>query len=310
MSSLTLNWDASTDNNEVKSYEVYQNDIKVATVNSLEHDLTGLEANTSYSFFIKAIDYDGNISEKSNTINVVTRLSSSLDYCESKGSKTSYEWIDFVSFGGITNSTGENNGYANFTDKIATVVLGSTNDLVVSAGFSGNSYIEYFSVWIDYNQNGNFEDNERVVNESVANADNNTHAITIPNNALLGSTRMRVSMKYEQTQTPCESFNYGEVEDYTVNITNAFARKGLNANNNTLVGLQIHPNPSSKTLNIKIEKTLKNAQYQIIDISGKIIDQNSFSPLINIENLKTGMYFIKIFNQDTTYSKSFIKSRK
>jgi hypothetical protein len=32
---------------------------------------------------------------------------------------------------------------------------------------------------------------------------------------------MRVSMKYNAVQTTCETFSYGEVEDYTVNIGGA-----------------------------------------------------------------------------------------
>jgi hypothetical protein len=32
------------------------------------------------------------------------------------------------------------------------------------------------------------------------------------------NTRMRVSMKYNAYPTPCETFTYGEVEDYTANI--------------------------------------------------------------------------------------------
>lgn len=33
-----------------------------------------------------------------------------------------------------------------------------------------------------------------------------------------GATRMRVQMKYNAYSTSCETFSYGEVEDYTVTI--------------------------------------------------------------------------------------------
>jgi hypothetical protein len=42
--------------------------------------------------------------------------------------------------------------------------------------------------------------------------------ITIPGTALTGNTRMRISMKGDGAQTPCETFTYGEVEDYTIHI--------------------------------------------------------------------------------------------
>lgn len=233
-------------------------------------------------------------------------------YCESKGNRIKYEWIDLVSFGDLTNTTGANGGYADFTNQVATITAGSTNNLTISAAFSGSSYKEYFSVWIDYNQNGSFDDNERVVNTSTTSNTNIVTSVKVPGDVKLGSTRMRVSMKYKYTQTPCESFNDGEVEDYTVNIVQTSARKNIKntASNSVLIDLQLYPNPTSKTLNIKTGKVLKNAHYKIIDTNGKTVDENSFSPSINIENLKTGVYFIKVFDKNTKYSKSFIKSRK
>lgn len=233
-------------------------------------------------------------------------------YCESKGNRIKYEWIDLVSFGDLTNTTGANGGYADFTNQVATITAGSTNDLTISAAFSGSSYKEYFSVWIDYNQNGSFEDNERVVNTSTTNNTNIVTSIKVPGDVKLGSTRMRVSMKYKYTQTPCESFDDGEVEDYTVNIVQTSARKSNKntASNSVLIDLQLYPNPTSKTLNIRTDKVLKNAHYKIIDANGKTVDENSFSPSINIENLKTGVYFIKVFDKNIKYSKSFIKSRE
>jgi hypothetical protein len=41
-----------------------------------------------------------------------------------------------------------------------------------------------------------------------------TSTFTVPTSALAGTTRMRVSMKYNAAQTACETFAYGEVEDY------------------------------------------------------------------------------------------------
>jgi hypothetical protein len=43
-------------------------------------------------------------------------------------------------------------------------------------------------------------------------------SFTVANTAITGTTRMRVSMKYNGIPTPCEAISYGEVEDYTVNI--------------------------------------------------------------------------------------------
>jgi hypothetical protein len=42
--------------------------------------------------------------------------------------------------------------------------------------------------------------------------------ITIPSTALIGTTRMRVSMRWNSYSTPCQVFGYGEVEDYSLRV--------------------------------------------------------------------------------------------
>jgi len=81
-------------------------------------------------------------------------------------------------------------------------------------------------VWIDYNQDGDFSDNgEQVISRIVTAGTPGTTGlpatgnITIPNTALTGSTRMRVSMQRDSYAGPCETFVNGEVEDYSINIT-------------------------------------------------------------------------------------------
>ncbi|WP_431166442.1 M20/M25/M40 family metallo-hydrolase [Tenacibaculum halocynthiae] len=217
---LTLNWTASTDNLAVTGYDVYQGTTKLETVTTTSYNVTGLTANTAYTFSIKAKDAAGNISPKSNDLNVTT-LDNLPTYCNSKGERITYEWIDYVSFGGMTNTTTANGGYGDFTSKIATVTQGTTNQVIVSAGFSNTAYNEYFTIWIDYNRNGTFESNEKTAIGSSNTAGNRTANISIPSTATLGQTRMRVSMKYNGASTACETFPDGEVEDYTVNIVNS-----------------------------------------------------------------------------------------
>jgi len=46
----------------------------------------------------------------------------------------------------------------------------------------------------------------------------NSGTFTVPSGTSQASVRMRVSMKYNGIPTSCETFTYGEVEDYTVNL--------------------------------------------------------------------------------------------
>lgn len=72
--SITLAWDAATDNVGVTGYKVYQGTTLSATVSGslTEHTVTGLSPSTSYTFTIRAVDAAGNESAASNTVTATT----------------------------------------------------------------------------------------------------------------------------------------------------------------------------------------------------------------------------------------------
>jgi subtilisin family serine protease/chitodextrinase len=67
---ITLSWTASTDNDRVTGYELYNGSELIGTVsNTLEYTMTGLTTSGAiYEFYVKAKDALGNLSEKSNTL--------------------------------------------------------------------------------------------------------------------------------------------------------------------------------------------------------------------------------------------------
>ncbi|WP_438710298.1 lytic polysaccharide monooxygenase [Aquimarina muelleri] len=67
-----LSWNAATDNVGVTGYDIYQGDTVIASVNDTSYQITGLTANTSYPFRVKAKDAANNQSGFSNTITVTT----------------------------------------------------------------------------------------------------------------------------------------------------------------------------------------------------------------------------------------------
>ncbi|WP_328998182.1 PQQ-dependent sugar dehydrogenase [Kribbella sp. NBC_00709] len=74
--SVSLAWNASTDNSgSIAGYDVYQGSTKVASTGSLTTTVTGLTANTEYTFTVKARDPDGNASAASNAVTVRTSTS-------------------------------------------------------------------------------------------------------------------------------------------------------------------------------------------------------------------------------------------
>jgi len=71
-SSISLAWNASTDNVAVTSYNVYMNGSLKTTVSSTSATISGLSASTTYSFYIVAKDAAGNSSANSSTVSGTT----------------------------------------------------------------------------------------------------------------------------------------------------------------------------------------------------------------------------------------------
>jgi GH18 family chitinase/chitodextrinase len=70
--SVGLAWNASTDNVAVTGYEVFRGGVSVGTTTSTAFTVTGLTANTGYSFTVKAKDAAGNVSAASAALTVTT----------------------------------------------------------------------------------------------------------------------------------------------------------------------------------------------------------------------------------------------
>ncbi|MEV4547103.1 glycosyl hydrolase family 18 protein [Nonomuraea wenchangensis] len=71
-SSVSLAWNASTDNVGVTGYEVYRGSTMVTTVTGTSHTDTGLAANTAYTYTVRARDAAGNRSAASAAVTATT----------------------------------------------------------------------------------------------------------------------------------------------------------------------------------------------------------------------------------------------
>ncbi len=309
--STNLTWTASTDNVGVTGYNVYNGTVLVTTLTGTSGTVSGLTASTNYAFTIKAKDAAGNLSASSNSVSVTTlATSTNVTYCASTSNSTADERIGKVVLGTISNTSTGTAGYENFTSLSTNVTRGTTYTITITPTWTSTKYNEGYGVWIDYNKNGFFtEAGEMVVSKSASQLTPVTATFTIPAGATLGTTRMRVSMKYNGIPTSCETLTYGQVEDYTVNIVSATPVTSIASTDNSyeVFELKLYPNPVENMLTISNSDDTK-ATYQITNLLGQVVKTGSMNEKeISVSNLDAGMYIFEATENDKTLSKKFIK---
>ena len=278
---------------------------------------------TNYSFYIVAKDAAGNLSAASNTITSTTLSTAKIGpiYCSSYGTNTAREYINKVQIGTITNVSGNNNGYGDFTTMTISLALGTSNVIAITPAWNGAAVNETYRVWIDFNQDGDFDDSgELVYSKSKTKTTTVSGSLVIPTSALTGSTRMRISMKYNTLANPCEIFTYGEVEDYGVNITSgATARIASSFEATTAINtpdtylekaklsFKLYPNPVKENV-IYISGIDSNPDYTIFNMMGQEVAKGNLEiKSIAVGHLPSGTYIIKLNDGMSRATKLFIK---
>ena len=236
-------------------------------------------------------------------------------YCASNGNNTNDEYIQRVQMGSIDNSTGASaGGYADFTNLSTT--LGSSNSITITPEWTGTVYPEAYSVWVDYNRDGDFDDaGEQVFTRAATTATPITGSFNVPSGASQGATRMRVSMKYNGIPTACESFTYGEVEDYTVIIGGS--AQGLTGDDNSnpittvapraTFDFSIFPNPVTRgQLSVNVIGEVAES-YTVYNMLGQAVMKGKFSSTLDVSRLKAGVYLIEVAIGNETHNKRFVK---
>ncbi|MGV6829412.1 MAG: GEVED domain-containing protein [Flavobacteriales bacterium] len=139
-----------------------------------------------------------------------------LAFCNASGGGGD-EYISRVQLGTIDNTSGQD-FYSDYTALSTDVDAGNTYSITVTNGlvFSADD----LGIWIDTNQDQDFDDAGEQVVCTVNDGANGTYNFTVPSDALGGSTRMRIRIKFNGSDcgSPCGTTTWGEVEDYTLNI--------------------------------------------------------------------------------------------
>jgi len=203
-------------------------------------------------------------------------------------------------------------GYGDFTNLIANLAPDSTNELTVTTGYGS----QYVSVWIDYNDDSTFTNNELVVNNYViANGQTGgsyteTFDLVVPANATIGEHRMRAKTNWNAPVPldACDETQYGETEDYTANI-GILGVEDYQISNSELIITTLANKQFEVVMNTEFDGGVFLAVYNML---GQEVGFNKRVPKIDnvyrlnidMSNMSEGVYFIRMGGQGTTSYKT------
>lgn len=221
-----------------------------------------------------------------------------LPFCASFGG-TQDEWIERIQINTLDNQSGDNGGYGDYTmNTTMTTALdqNQTYELTLTPGFDGFAYSELFVVWMDYNANGTFESSEIIYSSSQGSDQAVSGTFTTPSGLDAGSVRMRVSMKYAgffggaDLPTPCEEMEFGEVEDYCIEITDTV----IQVDEQSQMDWKVYPNPARNVLNLSLP--YGEHLIELLDLSGRMVMQENLrgQSTLDVSALPAGSYVLKL----------------
>ena len=302
--SATVNWGYV--NNATYSFryrKIGNTNWTTVSTNNNTYALSGLNNSTQYEVQVATI-----CSGVIGTFSASSSFSTlGLSYCTFESLDNSYEYISNVSLGTMSNNSLESfySDYTSDVTKLITLAKGSANNtLSVTKAWQNpdDTYDESITAWIDFNQNGVFEISEKIMATDTNQITPVSTTFAVPSDAVIGNTRLRILLTdLSSPSSACGQVDYGEVEDYMVNIISNLAVDNFSKNK-----LQIFPNPASDILNIT--QVSSSANYNIYNASGQLVSKgNIYNNKVNVSKLPKGIYFIEVQEKGQSSKVKFIK---
>jgi len=227
----------------------------------------------------------------------ITVLSDNLTYDTS---------ITLVEFNTISQTSEKPSNYSDFTAVSTEVNRGEAYNLTVNVS-TERDFTTATKAWIDWNQNNNFTDEGEMyhlgeaTNATNITTNNSPISITVPIDAVLGETTMRISTKYigdfgNQEPTPLDNDLDVEVEDYSLEIVPTKFVEEFGFEN-----LVVYPNPNNGEFYIKLNGSLtRDILVEVFSVSGhfigkiKLNETGDVNEQVLLYKLHSGLYFLKI----------------
>lgn len=319
-STISIGWNASTDNVAVTGYNVYVNSVLKTTVTGLSYTITGLLPSTSYSIYVKAKDAAGNLSLSSNTLNETTSSGTTAtdllfsEYIEGSSNNKALEianltgaavslsvysikkqtngagaWSTGLSLSGTLSS---GNKFTIVNSLIASTCYATASaNISTAAGemtFNGNDAVGLFKNGVLIDIIGTF--NGGTANFSADETLRRKSSVTAPTITFNKATQWDVF-----TLDTCNNLGSRLIENTT-------------ENNVPFNELKIYPNPSNGNFTIDFGKNDIGSSIEIYSIFGQKVfeKKNNDNQSLSVSNLQKGIYLLRATKDSKTDRKSVV----
>jgi GEVED domain len=234
-----------------------------------------------------------------------------MDYCTSASSKPWEEWINSVRVNADTRTSAKTT-YSDFTGTQFNLTRTASNAIELKCTYSYFTYEPFWKAWVDFNKNGTFDEPSEIVLQARgtkptpgSNAESTQQGnFNVPATASTGTTRMRVAMSRSAFPGPCDTPEFGEIEDFTVNLgTSALQSSQENLGN--LIAppdFTLYPNPAVSQVLVQFDSDAldKSIELRLYSPSANFHHQLRLDRLhaetiaIPLSEIATGVYFVQI----------------
>ncbi len=315
--SAIASWTASTDNIGVTSYDVFINNVFYSNTSTTSANLNGLQANTSYTLGVKAKDAAGNLSNEA-IVMFVTKPSSGgasdlfiSEYVEGSGNTKVLELVNF---------TGSTVDLSTYSIKRQTNGAGAwSSPLKLSGNLNNGSVFTIMNSQTD--SNCLTATNANKIDDVVISFNGNDPMGLFKNDVLIdiigkfngGSADFAKDItlrRKSNISSPNTTYTIQEWDDLPINNCSGLGKHNFSTLSNLAFEnfeITIYPNPNSGSFVIETNSNDK-ISIEIVNSLGQIIHKSIIEKSNSVENLQSGLYFLKVYmNQNVMTKKILVK---
>ncbi|MEP2936627.1 MAG: M4 family metallopeptidase [Gilvibacter sp.] len=332
--SVTLDWNDSTDNVAVDGYEVFENGVSLGVVSTSGAVVSGLTPATTYTYTVAAYDAAGNTSAQSAGLDVTTTGGGGGDPVEFLTGYFESGWDGWVDGG---SDAYRYSGYRSYEGNRSIRIRDNSNSSKMTSGvhdISGYNNIDvefYFwprgmetgeDFWVQMYDGSSWQ----TVASYASGTDftNNsfwTTSFTISSGSYTFASNAQFRFVVDASAN--NDMVYFDQITFTGNYT---AAAGIIAGNNRAItnlgnpyGFQLedelefegdfmmYPNPVSSQLNVRLLDQNGTETFRIVNLLGQVVKQGTLLQAIDVSNLQSGVYVLEINDGEETITDRFIK---